>query len=334
MMARRFLAAAFLLCSIGFAGLRAAAQDAQVLQDAQAGAPAADRYAQVFDRAGDQGKLVARFLRLNLGADSEPGSGDKSGDSSILISPDGKVMLIDAGSPECGPQVEAALRALGVTKLDAVVASHPHIDHIGGLGHILAAFPVDTLYLGRVTYPTSIFGYFMTVAKKRAGSIVYLEEGAVFTFGDSVDVRVLNPEKDIVYYDGYPSNSTQFINNRSLVLKFTYGEASMLFMGDVYTPRESELIEKFGDRLKADVIKVGHHGSDTSSSKAFVKQVSPKVAVMMHDSFASLQVYKNYRKVEAMAYATAIDGSVKVAIDAARNWSVVTQFDRMSDFLK
>lgn len=321
---RKLIAAALLLCAAGL-GLFA--------QEAAAEAPIVDRYAQVFDRAGDQGKLVARFLKLSLGADSEPGSGDKSGDSTILISPDGKVMLIDAGSPECGPQVAAALRALGVAKLDAVVASHPHVDHIGGLAQILAEFPVDTLYLSEVTYPTSTFGYFLSAAKKRAGSLVYLEEGSTFDFGASVKVRVFNPEKDIVYYDGYPSNSTQFINNKSLVMKFTYGEGSMLFMGDVYTPREADLIEKFGDQLKADVIKVGHHGAETSSSKSFVRTVSPKVAVMMHDSFASLQVYKNYRKAGAMAYATAIDGCVKVALDAEKNCTVVTEFDRLSDFL-
>jgi len=324
MSVRKLCALALLLCAAGI-GLFA--------QEAPAEAPFVDRYAQVFDRTGDQGKLVARFLKLSLGADSEPGSGDKSGDSAILISPDGKVMLIDAGSPECGPQVEAALRALGVSKLDAVVASHPHVDHIGGLAQILADFPVDTLYLSKVTYPTSTFGYFLAAAKKRAGSLVYLEEGSSFSFGDSVKVQVFNPEKDIVYYDGYPSNSTQFINNKSLVMKLSYGEASMLFMGDVYTPREADLIEKYGDQLKADVIKVGHHGAETSSSKSFVRTVSPKVAVMMHDSFASLQVYKNYRKAGAMAYATAIDGCVKVAIDAERNFNVVTQFDRLSDFL-
>lgn len=108
----------------------------------------------------------------------------------------------------------------------------------------------------------------------------------------------------------------------------------MLFTGDLYTSGEVGLMEKFGAELQADVIKVGHHGSETSSSKSFVKLVAPKVAVMMHDNLASLQVYKNYRKVGAMAYVTCIDGSVKVAGDAAKNWTVLTQFDRLSDFLK
>ncbi|HWR12364.1 MAG TPA: MBL fold metallo-hydrolase [Rectinemataceae bacterium] len=315
---------AFAFC---FAGYDVFAQD-QVGEAAKV-----DRYSQLFDRSGDEGKLVVRFLQLHLAADAE--TDEKSGDSGIVTTPDGKVMLIDGGSPDCAVQVEAALKAMGVTKIDAIVASHPHIDHIGGLARIMAAYPVDTLYMSKVVYPTSgIYRGFMSMAAKRGIKIVYLEEGSEFALGESVNVKVYNPEPDIHYYEGYPANGTQFINNKSLVMKFAYGLSTMLFMGDVYTPREVELLEKFGSELKADVIKVGHHGSDTSSSKSFVKAVSPKFAVMMHDSFASLQVYKNYRKVGALTYATAIDGCVKIAGDDAGNWTALTQFDRLSDFLK
>jgi len=299
----------------------------------QAGeAPKTDRSAQVFDRSGDEGLLVARFLKLSLSEDS--GTDEKSGDSTILTSPDGVVMLIDGGSPECGGQVDAYLRSMGIKKIDAIVASHPHVDHIGGLVRILAEYPVATLYMSKVVYPSGAYGALLTEAKKRGVEIKYIEEGSRFGFGDSVKVEVYNPERDIKYYDGYPANSTQFINNKSLVMKFTFGESTMLFMGDVYTPREVELMEKFGDELRADVIKVGHHGSDTSSSKSFVKLVAPRIAVMMHDNLASLQVYKNYRKVGAMVYVSCIDGSVKVAGDAAGGWMVLTQSDRVSDFLK
>jgi competence protein ComEC len=294
--------------------------------------PQTDRYLQVFDRSGDEGKLVARFLKLSLAKDSS--SDEKSGDSTILTSPDGKVMLLDGGSPQCATQVEGYLEALGIHRIDAIVASHPHIDHIGGLTQILTRYPVDTLYMSKIEYPTSTYNGFMEAAVRSGTRIVLLEEGSEFAFGDLVKVKIYNPEPSIRYYAGYPANSTQFINNKSLVMKFLFGESTMLFMGDVYSSREVELIEKFGSALQSDVIKVGHHGSDTSSSKSFVKLVAPKVAAIMHDNLASLQVYKNYRKTDAMAYVSCIDGSIKVVGDSAKNWTVLTQFDRVSDFLK
>ena len=287
-----------------------------------------DRFSEVFSTDGDQGKLVARFLMLSTGTE------EKSGDSTILISPDGKTMLVDAGATECGPMVEHYLEALGISKIDIVVVSHPHIDHLGGLARIILKFPVESLYMGRVEYPTGAYKDFIDTVKKKGIEIQYLEEGSGFDFGGQVKVAILNPERDIKYYDGYPANSTQFINNKSLVMKMSYGKASMLFMGDVYTPREAELADKYGEELKADVIKVGHHGSDTSSSKSFVRHVRPQIAVIMHDNLASLQVYKNWRKVEAATFVTYLDGSVKVVGDSEGNWSALSQFDRMSDFLK
>jgi len=287
-----------------------------------------DRFTQVFSTEGDQGKLVARFLMLSTGTE------EKSGDSTILTSPDGKTMLVDAGAVECGPQVERYLGALGIGRIDIVVVSHPHIDHLGGLARILQKFPVGTLYMSKVVYPTATYLSLVETARKKGIAIIYLEEGATFAFGNMVNIRIYNPEKDFKYYDGYPENSTQFINNKSLVMKLMYGESSMLFMGDVYTPQEVELSERYGAELKADVIKVGHHGSDTSSSKFFTKLVSPRIAVMMHDNLASLQVYKNWRKVEASTFISYLDGCVKVAGDSQGNWTSLCQFDRMSDFLK
>lgn len=282
------------------------------------------REAEVFDATRDDGSLVARFLRMSLVSDSE----EKSGDATLLKSPDGLLMLIDGGAPECGPQVEAYIEALGAKRLDAVVASHPHVDHIGGLTHILQRYPVGTVYMSRLEYPTRVYADFMAAVKKSGADVVYLEAGSSFRFGADVAVEVYNPEPDIRYYDGYPANSTQFVNNKSLVMRLSYGDSSILFTGDVYTSLELDLIGAWGERLKAYVLKVGHHGSDTSSSKSWIRAVSPSVAVMMHDAIASLKVYKNYTKAGTATYITCIDGSVRVSLDGEGGIAVTTEYDR------
>lgn len=287
-----------------------------------------DRFGQIFSADGDAGNLTARFLKLETA--TEFGSGD----STILTSPDGKVMLIDGGSPDCGPQIEAYLRAMNVTRLDAVVATHPHIDHIGGLSHIIRTFPIDVLYMTRVEHGTDTYRDFISTVSDREVRVEYLEEGSEFAFGNEVKVTVFNPEREIEYYEGFPDNSTQFINNRSLVMKFTFRDSTMLFMSDVYMAREDELMQKFGGALQADIVKAGHHGKETSSSRPFVQLLSPKITVILHDSVASTMVYNNYRKAGAGTYITFLDGSVKVVADGTREYRVLTQFDRQSDFLK
>ncbi len=291
----------------------------------------ADRSDQVLRQAPERGKLTAVFFKLSL--DEESSEDEKSGDSTLLISPDGKTMLVDGGSPRCQDQVLGYLEALGIRSLDIVLATHPHVDHIGGLAGVLGSLPVGRLYMSELVYPTGPYAALVGAARKAGVEIRTLEEGDRFSFGGSVAVQVFNPEPNIAYYEGYPSNSTQFINNRSLVLKFVYGEASMLFMGDLYSPREAELLEKYGAALAADVLKMGHHGSDTSSSKSFIKTVNPQVAAAMHDRLASLQVYKNLRKLGAKVFITAIDGCVRISAGPDGVWTTLTQFDRASDFL-
>ncbi|HQO66526.1 MAG TPA: MBL fold metallo-hydrolase, partial [Spirochaetales bacterium] len=134
-----------------------------------AGVPADGRFDAVFDRSGDPGRLVARFLRLGLVTDAD----DKSGDSTVVVSPDGLVMLIDGGAPECADQVKAYLDALGVERIDAVVASHPHVDHVGGLPAILASFPVGTVYASRVDYPTATARAYESAIRASGAELVY-----------------------------------------------------------------------------------------------------------------------------------------------------------------
>ncbi len=282
-----------------------------------------DRYQEITDRSGDDGKLVFYFLDLEVGPDAK----DKSGDSTVIISPDGKVMLLDAGHPDSGGIIVQALKDLGVEKIDYLVTSHPHIDHIGGVPEVISLFPVGIAYHSYVEYTTQTYHNYVNALEEGGMEVVCLKTGDEFDFGSQVKVKVLGPGQDIVYPDGFPDNSTQFLNNHSLLLKFVYGESSALFGGDLYVSQERDYIDQYGDELKADVAKANHHGKDTSNLRKWIKTVSPQVAVGMGDELGSMDVYNNYVKQGAEYHHTVNDGVVKVIMDDKGGCQVIDQKD-------
>lgn len=286
-----------------------------------------DRYDQIFDASQDPGRLTARFLKLTTRSD------EKSGDSTILTSPDGKVMIIDAGNPSTYVDVDRALKALGITRIDYLVASHPHVDHIGSFAQLIRNYEVGAVYTSEVVYPTSHYKNYMAAIEETNTPHIILKDGDSFMFGEHVLVEVLHPLPGVEYYDGYPNSSTQFINNLSVVMKLTFNESTFLFTGDLYTDGERNVVERHGERLRADILKVPHHGDSTSSSKRFREAVQAKVGVMMHDAIADLNVYKKYRREETMVYISSIDGSVLVSTAGDGEYTVMTQYDRTTTFL-
>lgn len=284
-----------------------------------------DRYAEVFDTSGDAGLLTVRFLRLASSSDEKPG------DSTILTSPDGKVMVIDAGETTCGGQVVQALQAMGVTRIDYLVASHPHIDHVGGFPEVMRAFEIGAVYTSAVEYPTNTYKAYVEEIAAQGIPHVLLAEGDTLAFGERIEVEVLHPAAEIEYYEGYPDGSTQFVNDLSLVLKFTFGDSTVLFAGDLYTHGEKEVAAKHGDRLQADVVKINHHGDGTSSSKTWRDATSAKIAVAMHDGVADLGVLQKYSR-ESAVYLTFLDGNVKVSTSGDGTYDVLTQFEKEHAF--
>src|SRR5690554_3880683 len=277
-----------------------------------------DRYNEIFDSSQDAGKLTARFLKLTTRSD------DKSGDSTILTSPDGKIMVIDAGNPSTYPDVDRALKALGVTKIDYLVASHPHVDHVGSFAQLIYNYEIGAVYTTELVYPTSHYNNYMRAIKEMEVPHIILAEGDTLMFGDSVFIEILHPAPGIEYYEGYPDNSTQFVNNHSLAMKFTFGESTFFFGGDLYTAAERELVERYGDKLQSDVMKVNHHGAATSSTKRFRDAVNPKIAVMMHDAIAELRIYQAFKRLGAETFVSSIDGAVLVSTEGDGNYHVMS----------
>lgn len=187
---------------------------------------------------------------------------------SILIQQNGKNMLIDAGNNADGDLVVDYLKKQGVSKLDYVIATHPHEDHIGGLDNVINTFNIGKIYMPQVNSTTQTYKDVITAITNKGLKITIPVAGDNISLGDAV-ATILAP------------NGTDYIdtNNYSIALKLKFGNNSFIFMGDAEDISEGEILEKQLD-ISADVLKVGHHGSSSSTTEEFLNAVNPKYAVI------------------------------------------------------
>lgn len=188
------------------------------------------------------------------------------GDSSLIIC-DGEAMLIDGGEASESSKIYAYLKSNGIEHLEYIVATHAHSDHIGGLSGALNYATVSTALCPVTEYDSKTFESFVKYLGKQGVSITVPSAGDVFELGSST-VTVLGPVKN---YDEP--------NDTSIVLRIDYGNTSFLFTGDAESTAETDIIDS-GANLSATVLKVGHHGSDTSTSYPFLREVMPEYAVI------------------------------------------------------
>ena len=193
------------------------------------------------------------------------------GDSTLIETSDGKFALIDASTQSCTSEVLEYLNNKGVEKLEFVLFTHPHEDHIGGGDEVLKSFDVKTVFMTDRTENTSAYSNLIKeltrIKNEKGTSIIRPENDDTFKLGNIVFT---------VISDGKKYEST---NNSSICVRAELGETSLLFTGDAEAEVENDILQSTAE-IDSDIYKCAHHGSSTSNSQAFLDQVSPEIAIV------------------------------------------------------
>jgi len=236
------------------------------------------------------------------------------GDSILIESPSGRKILIDSGEEPMGEKVVVPyLNRKGINRLDLVVLTHPHDDHLGGILPVLKKIKVEEVLDNGMVYETETYRRFISLLKSKHIKQVTARAGQMLNFGGGASAYVLSP-----FYSAVRSDNP---NNDSIVFRLAYGGFSMLFTGDLEKEREEKLNVFKANYLRSTVLKVGHHGSATSTSQEFLDKVSPKIALISvgrhnrfrHPNKSTLERLKNMR-----IFRTDQDGAIIINTDGEK----------------
>lgn len=241
------------------------------------------------------------------------------GDCIFIELPNQKSLLIDAGTSKSYIDISSYIKDLGYFFIDYVVATHPHADHIGSMEKILRNFIVNEFYMPNCFPKTKMFNTMLNTLKQQEIPISLSGNGTIIIEQYDLSVEILSPIEQKY------SN----INNYSLVIKIDYGESEFLFTGDAETLIEEELLSNNID-IDSDILKVGHHGSNTSSSEAFVKEVSPDIAVISCGTnnkynHPHAETIQTLIKQDIEIYRTDELGTIVIEADKQENFEITTE---------
>ena len=233
------------------------------------------------------------------------------GDAILIQAPGGKNMLVDGGPKSASKHVVEFLKAKGVKKLDYVVATHPDSDHIGGLIEVLNTFPVSNFIDSGYVHTSQTYFDLLTLIDKKNIKFSVAEELDKIALDPNMIIRVL-----------YADENAKDSNGSTIVLKATYNKVSFLLMGDADTAIEDYIRDKYD--VSTTVLKNGHHGSNTSSSAAFISNVKPKVGLLSYGKNNSYghphaAIEARLKNVGAKTYKTAVNCDITVTTDGVKH---------------
>ncbi len=228
------------------------------------------------------------------------------GDSTLIKCND-EFMLIDSGEATESDKVVDFLKSKNVDRLKYVIATHPHSDHMGGMSEVINEFAIENIILPKATNNTKVFENMVLAIKNNNVKVITPKINEVYALGDS-EFKILSPES--IEYDN--------LNNYSVVVKLEYGKSSFIFTGDIEKLIENKLVESAD--LSATVLKVAHHGSDSSSTSEFIKEVNPTVSVISVGKgndygHPKEKVLKRIEEVSEHIYRTDVNGTIGIFTD-------------------
>ena len=238
----------------------------------------------------------------------------------ILIKTAEQTVLIDTSDLDEQEKLRAELKKAQVKRIDKLILTHPHADHIGGVeGVVLKDYEVGEVYDNGMPSKSKIYLRYMKIIKQRNIPRHALTAGEVLNFGGGVSFKVLSPPKDVVE-KGSKSTDNHDPNNESVVGKLIFGNFSMMFTGDAEQQAEKVMVDNFAGDLRSTLLKAGHHGSKTSSSAAFLRAVQPEGVLISCGAgndygHPHKQTMKKYQSLKLKIYETDLNGTIVVTSD-------------------
>lgn len=248
----------------------------------------------------DPNKMIVHYIDVDQG-------------DSILIQVNNKNLLIDAGPKSDESKLFDYLSTLNLEKLDYVIATHPHEDHIGNMSNIIEDYNILAFYAPKVQSTTKTFEKMVKALKDKNLKINVIKKGTdSIDLGKDTKVTVFSPTAD----------SYENLNNYSPVMKIEYKNTSFLFTGDAEKDVEAEIIKNDED-ISSNVLKVGHHGSNTSTSKNFLDKVNPSIGIISvgednsynHPNKETIKLLTEYK---VATYRTDKDGTIVISSDGSK----------------
>ena len=246
------------------------------------------------------------------------------GDSMLIETPENQFILIDGGEPKAGHRLVAFLKKRQVDEIDLLIATHPDIDHIGGLTEVIKQFPVRQIIDNGQSYGTHTYAaYRMLVFKEKIPVKVAVENESI-ALEESLEIKVLH------------ASVGENNNQSSIVLKISYDDIDFLLMSDVEAEQEKAIAEKYD--IEAEVLKVAHHGSSSSSTLDFLEKANPEAAIISYSKENRYghpvhRVIKNLEKLQAQIFSTAVYGNIVVETDG-KSYIILPEMQPMERLIK
>lgn len=245
------------------------------------------------------------------------------GDSILIKTPYGQTMLVDGGPDN------RVLDKLGSylpplqKRVDLIILTHPHADHVTGLVEALRRYDVGLVIMGAAYLKTDVYGEFLRTLRDKNTPIIFAKAGQAIHFGQKLNVDILSPEGNKLdlfggYNEGFGMAGND-VNDESVVMKMSFGGLALLMTGDATSAIEKQLLD-YGENLRSDILKIGHHGSKYSSLPGFLNYVKPRAAVIEvgaknrygHPAPATIE---SLNRLEVETFRTDKNGDIKVLSD-------------------